>query len=186
MSCTLVLVPLALGPNVVGALITSLVASVALTAKSNMEFEQEIRNTNYNKINPEELVIAQAMNKNYGYQQMICSEYKTIFKDEKLLIKTLSEHNVENIVSQNGKIYGNLDALQFEFEKDTDGIYKMHITHKKDEDLSVVNDLNDEYQLNVQEQSYINIKQNLEKQNLKIDSEEVLEDNSIMLTVNLE
>ena len=53
------------------------------------------------------------------------------------------------------------------------------------ENLEIVDELNEEYQMNVQEQSYMTIKKNLEKQNLTIDHEEVLEDNSIMLTINL-
>ena len=194
MSCTLVLVPAVLGPQLITTLITALVAGAAVTASGgklmdNIEetrFINEVTGHQMSNAEVADMLVAREMSKQYENSQTICSQYKTIFKDEKLLIKTISEHGVSNIVNQNGKIYGNLDALQFEFEKDSEGLYEMHITHKGNDELTVVDELNEEYQLNVQEQSYMNIKKNLEKQNLTIDHEEVLEDNSIMLTVNLE
>ena len=187
MSVTVVLIPttLTLGVNALMGLFSVVGAAVAIDSYKNNKNKDQ---TNTNIVNSEHLAI-DAMNKNYSNQNqnytMICSQYKTIFKDEQLLIKTISEHGVKNITSENGKIYGELEGLKFEFLKDNEGIYEMHITHRENEDLNVVEDLKDEYQLNVQEQSYMNIKKNLEKHNMQIDSEEVLEDNSIMITVNL-
>lgn len=190
MSCTMVLVPAALGAQLVTSLITTLVTGAAVStaiATTNSQRNNEVNNFSAKEMESiEQAILANAMSKQYDQYQAICSQYKTIFKDESLLIKTLSEHGVQNITSQDNKIYGNLDELKFEFEKDKEGLYIMNITHRENEDLSLVDELNEEYQLNVQEQSYMNIKKNLEKQNLKIDTEEVLEDNSIMLTVNLE
>ncbi len=191
MSVTLVLVPVSMSSNIVMGLISSIVASSALTIKKNQELEKEIAES-INELNSMEMTIedysvANAMQKQHKHlqYQTMCSQYTTIFKDESLLIKTLKEHELQEISVENGKIKGEIDLLSFEFEKDEDGVYQMHITHKENADLSIVNDLKEEYQLNAQEQSYMNIKKNLEKQNLSIDSEEVLEDNSIMLTVNL-
>ena len=190
MSVTLVLVPVSLGSNLVAALITSVVASAVATANNlsqerNMLKQQEHEFNNQMEIS--DMMIASAMNKKHIQQyQTFCSQYKTMFTDENLLIKTLNEHGVEDIVQQDGKIFGTLAELKFEFEKGKDGIYDMNITHKENEDMSIVDELSEEYKLNVQEQSYVNIKKNLDKQSLYIDSEEVLEDNSIMITVNLE
>lgn len=189
MSCTMVLIPAALGgAQIVGSLITTLVTGAVVSTAIKAAGMEKNRNAlnNYEAENLEQALFAKTMNEQYEQYQAFCSQYKTIFKDESLLIKTLSEHGVQNITSQDNKVYGNLDALKFKFEKNEEGLYIMNITHNKDEDLSVVEELNEEYQLNVQEQSYMNIKKNLEKQNLQIDTEEVLEDNSIMLTVNLE
>ena len=187
MSCTLVLVPVAMGTNVIAGLVTSLVASTALSITKNAELTRDTENVKYDLYNYHNNRIADALTENHSPQyQTFCSEYETIFKDEQLLIKTLKEHGVENITTQSDKINGNFENIQFEFEKNNNGLYVMHIEHKENENLDIVKELGEEYQLNVQEQSYKNIKKNLEKQNLKIDSEEVLEDNSIMLTVNLE
>ncbi len=183
MSVSVVLVPIALGPNLVMGLIASVVASTALTVKQTRDFHREINEMN---VAAEDILAASSMQKDFNSQkyQAICSQYKTMFTDENLLIKTISEHGLQNISSVDGKITGTLEGLSFEFEKGKDGIYEMHITHKQSDDLSIINELKDEYEMNVQEQSYMNIKKNLEKQNLTIESEEVLEDNSIMITVN--
>jgi len=184
MSCTLVLVPMTIGPQLVTALITSLTLSAVATATEHKKF---LEDTNNIKHNVEDYFVVDAMRKSHNNnRQKICSQYKTIFKDASLLRKTLVEHEVENIVEENGKIYGNLQALKFEFSKDEEGLYEMHIIHEENEDLGIVDELNNEYQMNVQEESYMKIKKNLESQNLQIATEEVMEDNSIMLTVNLE
>lgn len=183
MSVTLVLVPTTIGSNIIMGLITSVVASAVLTAENTREFEKE-RNT---LPTPDEILITSAMHQSFSEPPVkICSQYKTIFADDKLLIKTLKEHGLQNITQNGDSIYGKLDTLDFEFFKGADGVYEMHITHNENANLKVVDDLKDEYQINAQEQSYMNIKDNLEKQNLSIETEEVLEDNSIMLTVNLE
>lgn len=188
MSCTLVLVPVAMGTNVIAGLVTALVSSTVLSIAKNNELAEDTKNAQYDLYTSyQNSMIADALTENHSHQyQTFCSEYETVFKDEQLLLKTLNEHFVENITTNNGKIYGNYENIQFEFEKNNNGLYVMHIEHKENENLDIVKELGEEYQLNVQEQSYKNIKKNLEKQNLKIDTEEVLEDNSIMLTVNLE
>ena len=186
MSVTLVLVPASISANLLTALISSVALTVGTSVKLHKEIEEDRKN--YSLTNLDSMLVRGEMSKYYekNVPKMICSQYKTIFKDKRLLIKTVSEHGLQNIMEQDGKIYGNMDSLQFEFETDSNGVYIMNITHKESEDLSFVEDLNEEYQMNVQELSYMNIKKNLEKQNLTIDSEEILEDNSIMLTINLE
>ena len=157
MSVTLVLVPVSLSSNIIMGLVTSLVASAALTAQKTGEINRDIKYMR-NNFDMSNMIVEKAMNREYEQYQTFCSQYKTIFKDEELLIKTLREHGVQNIEKADDKIYGTLEGLKFEFEKDETGIYVMHITHKENDDLSIVNELGDEYQLNVQEQSYNNLK----------------------------
>ena len=47
-------------------------------------------------------------------------------------------------------------------------------------------DIGNEYTINAQEVSYNKIKERLEEQNLDIENEEIYDDNTIVLTVNLE
>ncbi len=54
------------------------------------------------------------------------------------------------------------------------------------DETELINDINSEYALNCQEETYIKIKERLERKNLKIAEEEILEDDSIMLTINLD
>lgn len=188
MSVTLVVIPASLGSQAVLGLITTLIASTSIGVGGAIASS---RNTNKQSANESfysyDNVVAGEMNKQYRKQyNTVCSQYKTVFKDENLLIKTLNEHGVSNIEKNDNKIYCSLDELKFEFDKNSEGIYIMNITHKENETMEIVDELGEEYQVNVQEQSYMNLKKNLENQNLKIDSEEVLEDNSIMITVNLD
>ena len=49
-----------------------------------------------------------------------------------------------------------------------------------------LNDLNGEYALNVQEDAYLHILDKLKENNMQIEQEEVMDDNTIVLTVNIE
>ena len=49
-----------------------------------------------------------------------------------------------------------------------------------------VDDINSEYALNVQEDAYLQIINKLKENNMEIENEEVQEDNTIVLTINLE
>ena len=190
MSTTLLVIPAALGSQVVLGLITSLIAGSVVSGAINSEskMKEEKSYDNLNAFSYDNLVAGELNKRIRGENapQMICTQYKTAFKDEEILIKTLSEHGVENIQTEKDKIYCKMEALKFEFEKNDEGVYVMTINHNDEKELGIVNELGEEYQLNVQEESYNNLKKKLEAQNLEIDSEEVLDDNSIMITVNLD
>ena len=63
----------------------------------------------------------------------------------------------------------------------------MKISAKQSENIEEkVEDLNSEYALNVQEDTYLSVVENLKNNNMEIESEEVMDDNTIVLTVNLE
>ena len=49
----------------------------------------------------------------------------------------------------------------------------------------MINDLNDEYGLNIQEMTYNKIKERLEQENMRLESETVMDDNSIVLTIDV-
>ena len=105
-----------------------------------------------------------------------------------MLLKTVDEHGFTDISEENGKISAVLDNVKIEFYRtDSAQPYTMNILCPKlCETTRLTTDISDEYTLNVQEETYLKIKERLEKKNLKIDEEEVLEDDSIMLTVNLD
>jgi hypothetical protein len=65
--------------------------------------------------------------------------------------------------------------------------YTLEITRVTDktECENVINDLNDEYGMNIQEMTYNKIKERLEQENMRLESEEVMEDNSIVLTIEV-
>lgn len=114
--------------------------------------------------------------------------YDTNMMDEKTLLKTLEEHGARNIEINNSKITCICDVFRLNFEKQgANKPYTLEVIANIDNDSeSLVQDINVEYSANVQEISYNKIKERLEQKNLTIENEEVYDDNTIVLTVNLE
>ena len=113
---------------------------------------------------------------------------ETPFMDKNILIKTLEEHGVQNIKDEFGKIQGEYESFSFTFEKnEVNKPYFLTIKYlEKDNIEEKMNDLSSEYALNVQEDAYLGIVEKLKENNMEIEEEEVLDDNTIVLTVNLE
>ena len=77
------------------------------------------------------------------------------------------------------------DAIKLFTEKNEP--YKVRITYHNENGVAeLLSNLGNEYSTNAQEISYNKIKERLEYQNLEIEDEEVYEDNTIVLTINLE
>ena len=108
--------------------------------------------------------------------------------DKSALLKTLEEHGATNFQTDGNTISCNCEAFHLTFTKtEKDKPYTMVATYNKDYGLNeLVENLGSEYASNAQEISYNKIKERLEKQNLEIEEEEVYDDNTIVLTVNLE
>lgn len=115
-------------------------------------------------------------------------KFDTIIMDEETLLKTLIERNAENIVRQDNKVFCDCEGYFLEFQKTNNKKpYQLTVGCKEQDGLQeFVGNISSEYTTNAQEVSYNKIKARLEEQNLTIESEEVFEDNSIVLTVNLE
>ena len=113
---------------------------------------------------------------------------ETPFMDKNILMKTLEEHGVSNITEEFGVIKGEVDTYKLTFEKtEEDKPYFVTISYLESDNLEEkMNDLNSEYALNVQEDAYLNIIEKLKENNMQIEEEEVFDDNTIVLTVNLE
>lgn len=118
----------------------------------------------------------------------ISKEYSTVFMSEEVLMKTLDEHGFSDFENTDGKITCKIENFSLEFSRDSvDEPYSMKINCDLTCDESqLISDVDSEYAMNVQEETYLKIKERLEKKNLKISEEEILEDDSIMLTINLE
>ena len=81
-----------------------------------------------------------------------------------------------------------MDNYNLSFEKqETDKPYSLKIScYESDNAEEKIGDLSSEYALNVQEDAYLNIVEKLKANNMEIEDEEVMDDNTIVLTVNLE
>lgn len=120
-------------------------------------------------------------------QQIFNSEFQTQIVDKRTLLKTLKEHGAVNIEEAFGNISCDCEQFHLEFVYNGDKPYTMKVSASNKLGLDdLINDIGTEYSANAQEISYNKIKERLEKQNLTINDEEILDDNTIVLTVNLD
>lgn len=138
-----------------------------------------LSNTDANKLHLEDNTLE---------QEIFNKEFQTVIVDKSALLKTLEEHGATNFQTEGNNISCNCEAFHLDFIKENkDTPYKMVISYNKDYGLDeFVENLGTEYASNAQEISYNKIKERLEKQNLEIEDEEVFDNNTIVLTVNLE
>lgn len=177
MSCTVLAVPYAMA-WIVGALAISV--SNAIADSQAVEAESQVINDDLVNICEDVHVVTEST--------FLEKSLETPFMDKTILLKTLEEHGVKNINEDLGKIKGVVDTYQLSFEKmEDDKPYFLTISYlEQNNPEEKLNDLNSEYALNVQEDAYLNIIEKLKNNNMQIEEEEVLEDNTIVLTVNLE
>ena len=188
MSVSVVAVPYALA-WVIGA------AGVAiLDGLNNTLFNAEDRSLNHNSTNSNfkeldniyqgECEDVHIINE----QKLIDKSFATSFMDKDVLMKTLDEHGITELEDNNGIITGKFERYILTFEKpESEKPYNLTISCVKNfNPQEMVEDLNNEYTMNVQEESYLSIIEKLKENNMEIEEEEILEDNTIVLTVNVE
>ena len=114
-------------------------------------------------------------------------EYETPFTDKDILIKTLEEHGVSGINDLGDMITCTVEGYTLTFNKKSEGNYMLKINCPENVNTEEkINDLNSEYTMNVQESVYLKILDKLKSNNMQLESEEVEDDNTIVLTVNLD
>lgn len=177
MSCSILALPYAMA-----WVIGSLVMSGASTNTADMEFTTDnyIDNHTTDNMCNDIHVITEA--------NFIEKSLETPFMDKEILMKTLEEHGVVNIKEESGTITGEIDTYSLAFKKmEADKPYFLTINYlAQNNPEEKLNDLSSEYALNVQEESYLSIIEKLKENNMQVEEEEVLDDNTIVLTVNLE
>lgn len=186
MSCTVLALPYALA-WVIGIAVTDVIQMAAGSNDESMRFastdskKKSFDLPNINEACDDVHVISE--------KHFLEKSFETPFTDKEILMRTLEEHGVVNLKeNEYGKITGRTGNYALAFERtEADKPYYLIIrclnTENADEKL---NDLSSEYAINVQEQSYNSIIEKLNDNNMQIENEEVLDDNTIVLTVNLE
>jgi len=113
--------------------------------------------------------------------------FPTNFADKDLLIRTLREYGVHPRELSNGDIQCKVDDCILVFHKEGESSYEVEV--KGAASLQGVYHslaaLDEDYRRIVQEYTYKNVVQKLQKSDMKIESEEILDDNSILLTINI-
>ena len=175
MSCTVIAVPWLLYQAIGAVIAASAATSIASKAVKKEEMQE-------NDTTCEEVNVITA-------KHFMEKSFETAFMDKDVLIKTLEEHGVVNINTTDfGRITGQVDSYTLSFEKPSeDKPYFLTVTClDTDNAEEKMNDLSSEYALNVQEEAYLSIIDKLKDNNMEIEEEEVLDDNTIVLTVNID
>lgn len=180
MSISVIAIPYALS-FIIGSLVTTVpVLNNINLEETSIDNEIATKNENIEETCNDFHIISEA--------NFLEKSLETPFMDENILLKTLEEHGVQNIKNEFGKIQCEYNSYFLVFEKnETNKPYYLTIKYlEKDNVEEKINDLHSEYALNVQEDAYLNIVEKIKDNNMQIENEEVLDDNTIVLTINLE
>ena len=186
MSCTVFAIPYALA-WVIGMTISTGTKNIAGIDNESLAFASaDIENKSFdiNNINEPCNDVQVITDKHF-----LEKSFETAFVNKELLIKTLEEHGVSNLKeNEYGKITARTGNYELSFERmEADKPYFLMIKYLDTESAEQkLNDLSSEYALNVQEESYRSITEKLKENNMEIENEEVYDDNTIVLTINLE
>ncbi|KYZ76188.1 hypothetical protein AXX12_07020 [Anaerosporomusa subterranea] len=115
-------------------------------------------------------------------------KYPTNFCNGQLLRKTLNEYGATiktDLGSSFKALIGEM-SLQFSQQGEAPFTVEIETTSTMSSTFAYLSLLDEDYKRNVQEATYERVKQKLAERNLCIENEEVLEDNSIVLTVVIE
>ena len=111
----------------------------------------------------------------------------TIYTDKELLEETLLKYGAQKkLYRKNRTLICELEGFTLEFRQKEPGVpYELSFTGYKDTRAvyDAMRQLDEGYRSAVQEHTYMNVKKKLEEKKLTVESEEIMEDNSIVLTV---
>jgi hypothetical protein len=114
--------------------------------------------------------------------------FPTNFRDGNILTRTLKEFGVNPIQGNNGDISCTVQGTHLTFRQNGDSPFSVEIKNapRLQDIYMYISDVDDEYKRCVQALVYEKLKQRAAEKNLSVESEEVLEDNSIVITLNIQ
>lgn len=123
-----------------------------------------------------------------GQRPITSKTQKTNYTCKETLIKTLTEHGAKNVVSDEYNIICEMFGMKMHYSKDfSQDAYNLEITQITNPSKceQMLDDLEEEYGLNIQDMTYRKILERIKDQNMRLESEYVDDDNSIVLTIDL-
>lgn len=114
-------------------------------------------------------------------------KFPTNFVDKGLLLKTLKDYCINPIELANGNIQCNIQSCILTFYKEGDANYEVDVKgiaslKRVYEELTIIDE---EYKRNVQAYTYEKVVKKLKETSMHIENEEIMDDNSIILTINI-
>lgn len=167
-----------------------------ITKSTDMEIRFRYNNKNYkfirkNKRDPfliENEQKISLVNIGSGQKNITSRNINTNYTNKDALVKTLREHGATAIEADELNISCEMFGMQLIYSKNSlDEAYNLEINRITDENQcnKLLEDLKDEYGLNIQDLTYHTIMERLKDHNLQLEDERVDEDNSIILTINI-
>lgn len=103
------------------------------------------------------------------------------------MIKTLKEHGMEVTLEEDGAVRASAEEKELIYAKNPQGVYEVDLggQPESEELVQELILLEEEYGFNVQEFTYQRLKEHLSSEGMEVHSEEVLEDNTIKIVLNV-
>jgi len=123
-----------------------------------------------------------------GLETDSIQSFPTNFRDGAILTRTLKEFGVNPIQGVNGTITCTVQGTHLTFRQHGDAPFSVEMENPPSlqEIFMYLSDVDDEYKRCVQALVYEKLKQRAAEQNLAIETEEVLDDNSIVITLTIQ
>lgn len=119
--------------------------------------------------------------------QQIVQTFPTNFRDRTLLCKVLEELGVSPVTKLNGSISCRVDKSELIFTQTGDGPYRVEVKNGPDREqvYHYLSEIDEDYKRCVQTVVYEKLKQRAVERNMLIESEEVLPDKTIVVTLQV-
>lgn len=116
------------------------------------------------------------------------NSFPTNFRDGQLLIRTLQEYGLSPRRYPNGEVVCTHEGYTLRFSSSEEGPYSVQIgdLRQPQQMFHLLSALDEDYGRIVQSVAYENLKNKAHERGLTVESEEVLQDNSIVITLNVQ
>jgi len=114
--------------------------------------------------------------------------FPTNFRDEQLLVSTLRDYDLQPNVQADGQVTCLVERSVLRFHPAEEGPFSVEVENAPNlqQVFQLLSTLDEDYKRGVQAVTYEKLMGRVEEKNLVVESEEVLEDNSIVVTLNVQ
>jgi hypothetical protein len=113
--------------------------------------------------------------------------FPTNFRDGELLASTLRDHGLQPTAGPGGEVTCRVEQSTLRFRPAEEGPFSVEVDNAPNLQpvFGFLSTLDEDYKRGVQAAAYEGLMSRVEEKNLTVESEEVLEDNSIVITLNV-
>ena len=114
--------------------------------------------------------------------------FPTNFRDGQLLVNTLRDYGLQPDVQAGGEVVCSVEQSTLRFRPAEEGPFSVQVENAPDlrQAFQLLSTLDEDYRRAVQAAAYEKLMGRVEEKKLVVESEEVLEDNSIVITLNVQ